>query len=71
MRFRKSERSAGSGALIEWFKKEKSDSVSATGPLLIITFVSPKFLFQVNIFLASICMEIYNYRRVIFIISKF
>jgi len=61
------ERSEVSGGLIKWFKKEKSDNVSATDPLLITTFVFPKFYFEVNIFLVPVCMEIYilqftNYR---------
>ena len=46
-------------------------TVPVSGPLLMITFVLPKFQVSVNVFLASTCMEVCNFRRVIFIISTF
>jgi len=43
MRFGKPERSDVNGALLKWVKRERSDSVPASGLLLMITFVLPKF----------------------------
>jgi len=42
-RFRKPERSDVVKALLKWFKQERNDSVSVSGPHLMITFVLPKF----------------------------
>ena len=29
--------------LCKWFKQKRSDNVSVTGPVLVITFVRPRF----------------------------
>jgi len=43
MRIGKPERNDVSVALLKWVKRERIDSVPASGLLLIITFVLPKF----------------------------
>jgi len=42
-RFRKPERSDVDEALFKWFKQERSDTVPVSGPLVMITFILPKF----------------------------
>jgi len=44
-RLRTTEQSDVDGALREWFKEERSDSVLVSGPLLMGIFVLPKFKF--------------------------
>jgi hypothetical protein len=41
--------------------------VPASGPFLIITFVVPKFLILNQLTFSVKCIEIYNYKRAIFI----
>jgi hypothetical protein len=56
--FWKPERSDVNEALLKWFKPERDD-------MLFLNFISKLMYFS-----AYAWMEIYNYRRVIFIISK-
>jgi hypothetical protein len=42
-RIRKTERSDVDDARLNWFQQEGSDIVRVSGPLLMITFVLPKF----------------------------
>jgi hypothetical protein len=43
MPFRKPARKDVDEALLKWFKQQRCDNVPVSGPLLIITFVLPKF----------------------------
>ena len=70
-RYGKPERSDVDEALLRWFEQQRSDTVPISGPLLVIIFVVLNFNFILVYFLAQNCMEIYNYRRLIFSISEF
>jgi len=43
MRFRVPERNDVDEALLKWFKQQRSDNVPVSGPLLMVTFLLPKF----------------------------
>jgi len=65
-RFRKPEWGGVNEALLQWCEQQRSDNEPMSGPRLMVTVFFLNFKFK----LMHFCMELYNYIRAIFIISK-
>jgi hypothetical protein len=53
MQFQKPERNGIEETLLKWLKQDRSENVLVSGPLLMITFVLPKFNFKLMYFLSK------------------
>ena len=65
-RLRKHDRSDVVEALLAWFKQQKSGR-----SFLMLIFVLFKCQLQVTVFLVQSCTEIYNYKRIMFILFNY